>query len=148
MCGPRLFPTAHRLTVTHQFLPDVVFHTASPVHGLSDSVYYLVNEQGTRSVISCCRTAFVKNLVYTSSTGVVWTGADFAGVSEDQVPIPKRGYDAYHHTKAVGERLVLEQNGLRDMRVVVLRPCGMTGYRIRLLPYDVADHPFYFQRTR
>ncbi|KAK7061208.1 hypothetical protein R3P38DRAFT_2828129 [Favolaschia claudopus] len=108
--------------------PDAVLHTASPVHGLPEKIYYDVNVEGTRNVISACRAAGVKNLVYTSSTGAVWTGQDFHGVSEDRIGLPVKGYDAYHHTKAVGERLVLsaQQDG---MNTVILRPCGMTGYR-------------------
>ncbi|KAF5382594.1 hypothetical protein D9615_002746 [Tricholomella constricta] len=119
--------------------PDVVYHTASPIHGLPAAIYQRVNEEGTRVVLSACQAAGVKKLVYTSSTGVVWTGADFAGVTEDQVSVPRVGYDAYHHTKALGERLVLNENGKNGMQVVVLRPCGMTGERDKQMIWRLAQ---------
>ncbi|EEB99316.1 hypothetical protein MPER_01026, partial [Moniliophthora perniciosa FA553] len=112
---------------------------SSPVHGLPDQVYYRVNDQGTRSFLSSCRAASVKNVVYTSSTGVVWTGTDISGATEDQLSIPKQGYDAYHHTKAIAERLVLDQNGKDGMHVVVLRPCGMTGERDKQMIWRMAQ---------
>jgi hypothetical protein len=108
--------------------PVVVVHTASPVHGLASKIYYEVNETGTRNVVAACLKAGVKKLVYTSSTGVVWTGAPFKGVTEEQVQVPKQGYDAYHHTKALGEAIVLEAGKKNELEVVVLRPCGMTGF--------------------
>ncbi|KDR84225.1 hypothetical protein GALMADRAFT_1340423 [Galerina marginata CBS 339.88] len=118
-----------KLTETLQkFRPDVVHHTASPIHGLPSPIYYRVNEEGTRVVLAACKAAGVKKLVYTSSTGVVWTGVDFDGVAENEVVIPSVGYDAYHHTKALGERLILNENGNDGMQVVVLRVCGMIGY--------------------
>ncbi|KAF8073946.1 3-beta hydroxysteroid dehydrogenase/isomerase family-domain-containing protein, partial [Lyophyllum atratum] len=112
---------------------------ASPIHGLPPAIYYKVNEEGTRVVLSACRAAGVRKLVYTSSTGVVWTGADFVGVTEDQVKVPSVGYDAYHHTKALGERLVLDENGKDGMQVVVLRLCGLTGERDKQLIWRLAQ---------
>ncbi|KAJ6513016.1 hypothetical protein C8R45DRAFT_890860 [Mycena sanguinolenta] len=122
-----------------QIKPLVVLHTASPVHGLADKIYYEVNEKGTMNVISACRAAGVKKLIYTSSTGVVWTGADFNGVSEDGVVFPPKGYDAYHHTKALGERLILAAEGQEGMQTVILRPCGMTGERDKQLIWRMVE---------
>ncbi|KAJ3819770.1 hypothetical protein F5880DRAFT_1489159 [Lentinula raphanica] len=130
--------------VFERFKPDVVYHTASPIHGQvssdPDSVYYKVNVRGTSAVLSACKTAGITKLVYTSSTGVVWTGADIAGGTEDELSIPSKGYDAYHHTKALGERLVLAQNGAGadGLQVVVLRPCGMIGERDKQLIWRLA----------
>ncbi|KAJ7437114.1 hypothetical protein B0H11DRAFT_1754100, partial [Mycena galericulata] len=114
-------------------------HAASPIHGLPADIYYQVNEIGTRNVISACYESGVKKLVYTSSTGVVWTGADFHGVNENQVGFPNKGYDAYHHTKALGERLVLSAEGQHGMQTVILRPCGMTGERDKQLIWRLAE---------
>ncbi|KAI0347160.1 sterol-4-alpha-carboxylate 3-dehydrogenase [Trametopsis cervina] len=125
--------------VLKEVKPSVVLHTASPVHGLASKVYYEVNETGTRNVVSACVKTGTKKLVYTSSTGVVWTGAPFNGVTEDQVEIPQQGYDAYHHTKALGERIVLEAQKKDGLEVVVLRPCGMTGERDRQLIWRLAE---------
>lgn len=116
-----------RLTLPSQWKPDVLYHTASPIHGLPSTIYYEVNEQGTNTLIAASRSSGITKLIYTSSTGVVWTGAEFAGVTEEDAKVPFQGYDAYHHTKAIGEKLVLDQNGVDGMTVVVLRPCGMTG---------------------
>ncbi|KAJ7739907.1 hypothetical protein B0H16DRAFT_1324739, partial [Mycena metata] len=114
-------------------------HPASPVHGLPEKIYYDVNETGTWNVISACRAVGVKKLIYTSSTGVVWTGAEFNGINEDQVTLPDKGYDAYHHTKALGERLILSAEGQDGMQTVILRPCGMIGERDKQLIWRMAE---------
>ncbi|TFY80427.1 hypothetical protein EWM64_g3586 [Hericium alpestre] len=112
----------------------VVFHTASPIHGLAGDIYSRVNVAGTKTLLKACEQSSVHKLIYTSSTGVVWTGADLHGVSESQAPIPQKGYDAYHHTKAVAENLILSANG-DGLRTVALRPCGMIGPGdLQLLP--------------
>ncbi|KAK0502013.1 hypothetical protein EDD18DRAFT_1317386 [Armillaria luteobubalina] len=111
---------------------------SSPIHGLSPDVYFCVNEEGTRVVVSACRASGIKRIVYTSSTGVVWTGADLEGVTEDNVPVPSKGYDAYHHTKALGEKVILNANDVDGMKVAILRPCGMTGERDKQLMWRVA----------
>lgn len=118
-----------------------MFHTASPIHGLQDYKYRKVNVEGTRTLLNACRHASllapVQKLVYTSSTGVVWNVKNFNGVSEDQVEAPKAGYDAYHHTKAIAENMVLKANdsGVNGFRTTALRPCGMTGYVLIALTY-------------
>ncbi|KAJ6544008.1 3-beta hydroxysteroid dehydrogenase/isomerase family-domain-containing protein [Mycena capillaripes] len=122
-----------------QIKPLVVLHTASPVHGHPDKIYYEVNEKGTRNVISACHEAGVKKLIYTSSTGVVWTGAEFNGVREDNVAFPSKGYDAYHHTKGLGEQLILAAEGQDGMQTVILRPCGMTGERDKQLIWRMVE---------
>ncbi|KAJ7693908.1 hypothetical protein B0H17DRAFT_482500 [Mycena rosella] len=127
------------LNAVEELKPLVVLHTASPVHGLPAYIYYEVNETGTRNVINACRAAGVKKLIYTSSTGVVWTGAEFNGVTEDHVPFPSKGYDAYHHTKGLGERLILSAEGRDGMQTVILRPCGMTGERDKQLIWRLAE---------
>ncbi|KAF7374693.1 hypothetical protein MSAN_00354300 [Mycena sanguinolenta] len=125
--------------VMKEIQPLVVLHTASPVHGLPDKIYYDVNEKGTQNVISACQAAGVKKLIYTSSTGVVWTGADFNGVNENSVAFPSKGYDAYHHTKALGERLILAAEGRGGMQTAILRPCGMTGERDKQLIWRMVE---------
>lgn len=87
--------------------------------------------EGTEVLLEMCThhslAGSVKKFVYTSSTGVVWKVDDFRGVSEEQVSIPSEGYDSYHHTKAIAEKLVLEANN-KSMCTTVIRPCGMVGY--------------------
>lgn len=123
--------------------PKVVFHVASPVHGLPSHVYSEVNVEGTKTLLRVCRELGVKKLVYTSSTGVVWFGDDIVGKNEEwfekqNIPGERKGYDAYHASKIVGERLVLAENGKEGMRCVVLRPCGMLGERDMQLLYRLA----------
>ena len=107
-----------------------MFHTIAPVHGVPDHVQYRVNVDGTKTLLEAFKdvsvAGCVKKPVYTSSTGVVWNVRDFNGVSEDQVQLPVRGYDSYHHTKGIAEKLILAEDG-KGLLVVVLRPCGMLG---------------------
>ncbi|KAF4568216.1 hypothetical protein EYR40_010384 [Pleurotus pulmonarius] len=125
--------------VLNQAKVDLVFHAASPVHGLDDDVYYKVNQRGTERVLSACRKAGVEKLVYTSSTGVVWTGVAFNGINEAKAVVPPKGYDAYHHTKALAERLVLAANDEEGpFQAVIIRPCGMTGERDSQLIWRLA----------
>ncbi|OCH94871.1 putative sterol dehydrogenase [Obba rivulosa] len=111
---------------------NVVFHAVSPIHGLSDSIYQRVNVDGTKTLLEACRhpslSGNVFKFVYTSSTGVTWRAQDIVGATEEQLPIPENGYDMYHHTKAVAEKMVLEADG-DGMRTVVIRPGGMIGPR-------------------
>ncbi|KAG7439193.1 NAD(P)-binding protein, partial [Guyanagaster necrorhizus] len=111
---------------------------ASPIHGLPSSVYFHINKEGTHLVVSACRATHTKELVYTSLTGIIWMGADLAGVKEDEVWIPSQSYDAYHHTKALAEQTVLDANGVDGMAVMVLRLCGMTRERNKQLIWCVA----------
>ena len=57
-----------------------VFHTVSPVHGLKESVYYRVNIEGTRTILSACQAAHVKTFIFTSSSSVVWSDEDVGGL--------------------------------------------------------------------
>jgi len=59
-----------------------IFHTASSVHGLPDEVYFRVNVQGTENIVAAAQKCNVKKLVFTSSTGVVWSVKDIVDVDE------------------------------------------------------------------
>lgn len=89
--------------------------------------FWKVNVEGTKQVISACLAAGVQKLVYTSSAGIIINGCDINGADETY-PIPKKGYQAYHHTKAIAERLVLEANGKKGLLTCALRPSGVFGY--------------------
>ncbi|KAF5343232.1 hypothetical protein D9758_013419 [Tetrapyrgos nigripes] len=99
------------------------------LQSMDSQVKYTIESMNaeTGAVLSACRAVGVVELVYALSTGVVWTGADIVGASEDDLPIPSKGYDAYHHTKGLGEKIVLGHDGVDGLQVVVPRPCGMTG---------------------
>lgn len=105
--------------------PDVVVHSASPVHGKGADIYRKINVDGTANLLDCCESYNVGAFVYTSSAGVVFDGSDLYGVNED-CRIPKNPMDAYNDTKASGEELVLSMNNDR-FRTTALRPAGIFG---------------------
>ena len=77
---------------------SVVIHTASPIHGLPASVYFKVNVDGTRNVISACQLCKVSKLVFTSSASVVYDGTDLVSATEE-MPYCDVHMDAYNETK-------------------------------------------------
>jgi len=107
-----------------------IIHTASPPHGAKDpSIYYKVNVDGCKAVISAAQAAGVQKLVYTSSAGVVFDGGDVVNLDE-RAPFPEKPFDAYNDSKAQGEKLILEANGKGGLLTVALRPAGIFGYVI------------------
>lgn len=100
---------------------DCVIHTAAKagVWGPYEA-YRQANLQATNLIISACRQAGVRNLVYTSSPSVVFDGHDEKGINES-VPYPAKYLTAYPQTKALAEQAVLKANG-SDMVTVALRP--------------------------
>jgi nucleoside-diphosphate-sugar epimerase len=100
---------------------DLVFHVAAKagVWGKYEE-YHQANVTGTENVLSCCQQLQVRQLVYTSSPSVVFTGKDMEGVDES-VPYAEHFEAHYPRTKAMAERLVLEANG-PELATVALRP--------------------------
>ncbi|TEB23038.1 putative sterol dehydrogenase [Coprinellus micaceus] len=94
----------------------VVFHTVSPPHNDDEHMYYKVNVEGTQAVIHACEEAGVPVLIYTSSSGVVWSGQPISGAREDEIEIPE----------AIGEQAVLKANG-EKLRTAALRPHAVVG---------------------
>lgn len=104
-----------------------IIHTASPPAGLKNSsLYYKVNEEGTRTVIAAAMAAGVRKLVFTSSAGVIFNGTDIVDIDE-RYPFPKEPLDAYNDSKAKAEALVLAANGQGGLLTVALRPAGIFG---------------------
>ncbi|TFK28007.1 C-3 sterol dehydrogenase [Coprinopsis marcescibilis] len=104
-----------------------IIHTASPPANLKDeSLYYKVNVEGTRAIINAAIQCGVRKLVFTSSAGVVFNGADNVDVDE-RLPYPDVPMDAYNDSKAKAEQLVLESNGKGGLLTVALRPAGIFG---------------------
>lgn len=100
--------TSTELQLLRQTSTSTVFHTVSPVHGLKESVYYRVNIEGTRTILSACQAAGVKCFVFTSSASVVWCDQDLSGLNEEQATIPEKKYEAYNHTKGIAEQMVFD----------------------------------------
>lgn len=106
---------------------NVVVHAASPIHGCDRKVYDTVNVKGTRNIIDTCRENGVKCLVYTSSAGVIFNGADVHNADETW-PIPEVPMDAYNETKAIAEDMILKANDpANDFYTIALRPAGIFG---------------------
>lgn len=104
--------------------PQIVVHSASPIHGMGKEIYHKVNVVGTKTLIKCCEDAKVPALIYTSSAGVVFNGEDLFGPDE-RLPFPSKAMDAYNSTKQEAEVFVLKANGA--LKTVALRPAGIFG---------------------
>ncbi|KAJ3522868.1 hypothetical protein NMY22_g11698 [Coprinellus aureogranulatus] len=121
----------HLVDVLQKGQITTVFHTVSPIHGLKKELYYRVNIEGTKTILSAChKVNTVTALVFTSSTGAVWDGSPVNGATEDEMTYLKDDkFDAYGYTKGRAEELVLKADGENGVRTVAVRPCGMFGPR-------------------
>ncbi|KAK9465633.1 3-beta hydroxysteroid dehydrogenase/isomerase family-domain-containing protein [Lipomyces arxii] len=110
--------------------PQVVVHSASPVHGMGKEIYFKVNVDGTQTIVDVLLEdefrEYVKALVYTSSASVIYDGSDLRNADET-FPIPAKAMDAYNETKVLGEQIVLRANGERGLKTCTLRPSGLFG---------------------
>ncbi len=77
-------------------------------------------------MIAAAQETGVRKLVFTSSAGVVFNGADIVDIDE-RLPPPDKPMDAYNDSKAHGEAAVLEANGKGGLLTVALRPAGIFG---------------------
>ena len=100
---------------------DLVFHVAAKA-GVAGRYgeYRRANVEATRLLLTACRAAGVRRLVYTSSPSVVFDGHDMEGVDES-APYPDSRRSPYPRTKAAAERMVLAANG-PGLATVALRP--------------------------
>lgn len=81
---------------------------------------------GTKAIIAAAISTGVRKLVYTSSAGVVFNGADIIDIDE-RLPPPDKPLDAYNESKAKAEEAVLAANGTGGLLTVALRPAGIFG---------------------
>jgi nucleoside-diphosphate-sugar epimerase len=107
-CGPEngdiTSDAAVRAAFTSVSKIDIVYHVAAIVGPFFDrQVYFDVNFHGTKRIIDMCREYKVPKLVYSSSPGTRFTGADIEGLTEEELPIPKTFLAYYAETKAYGE---------------------------------------------
>jgi len=65
--------------------------------------------------------------VYTSTASVVYNGRFHVSNATELAPIPEKPLDVYTKTKALGERLVLDQNRKDDLLTCSLRVSAMFG---------------------
>ncbi|GFS08160.1 sterol-4-alpha-carboxylate 3-dehydrogenase, decarboxylating [Elysia marginata] len=84
-----------------------VFHCASPAP-LSNNraIFYKVNVDGTKNIISACIEVGVKRLVLTSSASVVYEGQDIKNGREEELPYAEKPLDYYTPTKILQEKFV------------------------------------------
>src|SRR5439155_6935 len=104
------------------FGKDAVFHVAALAGywGPWDA-YYGPNVVGTENVLSGCRRAGVRKLIYTSTPSVVAARGHLEHVDE-RVPYPEKFECPYPATKALAEQLVLKANGVDGLLTVSVRP--------------------------
>ncbi|WWC59305.1 uncharacterized protein I303_101856 [Kwoniella dejecticola CBS 10117] len=108
---------------------SVVIHTASPAHGMGRAIYEKVNVEGTRTLLDACQQpeSKVDKLVYTSSGGVIYSGAEDITNVDERVDYPAVPLDAYNETKVAAEKMVLEANGVGGLLTCAIRPAGIFG---------------------
>jgi nucleoside-diphosphate-sugar epimerase len=111
---------------------DIVYHIAALVGPFFDrSKYFDVNLYGTKRIIDMCKTYKVPKLVYSSSPGTRFTGANVQGLTEDDLPIPDKFLAVYAETKAYGEIEV--RNACCDtLRTISVAPHQIYGPHDRL----------------
>ena len=100
---------------------DVIFHVAAKA-GIwgSYSEYHACNVLGTQKILQVSQQNKVPYFLYTSTPSVVFTGESFEGADET-LPYGKNWLCAYPETKAIAEKIVL-QNNHPNFRTLALRP--------------------------
>ena len=112
--------------------PRVVFHTASPPALSHDmNLYMRVNVDGTQNLVDCAlSTEDTIAFVYTSSASVVHDSISDLVEADEKAPVlymPLQR-EAYSHTKALAETLVLEANRKNGrLLTTAIRPSGLFG---------------------
>ena len=100
---------------------EVIFHTAAKVKMWGDyKDFYKINVEGTKNLISMAKKSGIKKFIYTSSPSVIADGTNLKGINESY-DYPKAHKANYPKTKAIAERIVLEENS-HEFKTVSLRP--------------------------
>jgi sterol-4alpha-carboxylate 3-dehydrogenase (decarboxylating) len=125
---PRILRSRLTLSSYTQCGATCVIHTASPHATVAPpELHWKVNVDGTNAIISACLAAGVTKLVYTSSSGVVFTGSDVNGADET-LPYPPNPMDIYMETKIIAEKAIIAANGKQGLLTTIIRPSGIFGY--------------------
>jgi len=125
---------------------DVVIHSAAIIDWgtKSEQEVLNINVEGTKNIISACKTNNINHLVYTSSLDAVFTGSPLIDIDETQ-PYPETHHTVYCESKKLGELAVLEAHST-DLTTCILRPSDVYGeadpYHIDSL-IDMAKSGFY-----
>lgn len=100
---------------------DAVFHAAAKVGDWGDlREFHRVNVAGTQALVDAARAADVPRFAHVSTEAVLADGRPIVNADETR-PYPARPLPPYASTKALAERLVLEQNGA-GLKTVAVRP--------------------------
>jgi len=100
---------------------DVIFHVAAKPGIWGDfKDFFKANVTGTQNVILACFENKIKQLIYTSSSSVIFDDHDMENVDES-VPYPKKYLAPYPETKAMAEKLV-KAAAKKGLKTIILRP--------------------------
>jgi dihydroflavonol-4-reductase len=110
---------------------DVVFHLAGIVSIARGGFRKLqkTNVEGTRNVLSACREAGARRLVYCSSIHAFAVPPPGTGLTEESLVDPSRASGSYDRSKAEATLVVREAIG-QGLDAVMIFPTGVIG------PYD------------
>ena len=116
--------------VFNKVKPKTVLHSVS-AHALFASRELLdkINILGLENVVACAQDVGVAAFVYTSSSSVVHDHRSPIRDATETAPLlfePDQP-EYYSHTKAVGEKLVLDANRVRGMLTTSIRPASIYG---------------------
>ncbi len=115
---------------------DTVFHVAGTVSITRGGLPRLrkTNVEGTRNVVSACRQAGVRRLVYCSSIHAFVVPPPGACITEDSPVDPTRCAGSYDRSKAEAT-LIVREAAAQGLDAVTVHPTGVVG------PYDYRPSP-------
>ena len=118
--------------VLQEVKPQVVIHTASPIHSLNNfALYKRVNVDGTRNLLECAGEAgCVKAFVFTSSSSIVHDSVSDLVNADETYPILRRPVqqEIYSESKGMAEEVVTAANRkYGNMLTTSIRPAGIIG---------------------
>lgn len=104
---------------------ETVYHLAAVFRraGLSDSVYWSTNCEGTKNLLKASMDAGVRRFVYCSTTGVLGHIAD--PPADERAPYNPG--DVYQRSKCEAEQAVLRFHKEQGLPVTVIRPAAIYG---------------------
>jgi len=107
---------------------DAVIHAAAYVEDWGpEASYQRINVEGTRRLLDAAKAAGVRRFVLISTNATMLDGTAMQDVDESR-PYPAASPYAYARTKAMAEKLVLDENS-SEFSTIALRPCFVWGPR-------------------
>lgn len=101
---------------------DAVIHCAAFAGIWGDkNKFESINFQGTVNLINRAKEFNIEYFVYTSSPSVVF-GSDDIIAGDEKLDYPQKFYTHYARTKAMAEKMVLEEGRIGKMKTISLRP--------------------------